>query len=373
MQLKIGRKTQTQDGEITLTMDIKKSTKALVIVAALALVVLICFSVGLLNLNNTPRLNAFNKIPYSSSLKYLYSDIDFSAPKEELSLNCGALDADFIKKLSGYEKKCLSIDYKTTEYKTRAILIKGAIKNNSSSSRLLVYNHGHGGLPVESESFAYNLIFGALETGNDVLLVSMPFIGIDKQSQPIKVKTWDGEATYDPKVLEGSFAAWHGVFEMFDTGESHYMRFFIDNAVLNILSLEKQYKAINFVGLSGGATTGLYTCNVLKELLNNCILVAGVMPLKYRFTKATFGDAEQNSSSFFKKHSVIDLVKEISQSPEKLQLVYNDKDACCFNEESARQFKNDLEAAKITVDVLIRNSAAHNYDPDIILKSINAN
>lgn len=354
-------------------MGIKRSAKVFVLIAALAFIVLACFSVGLLNLNNTPRLKAFNKVPFSSSLKYLYSDIDFSGPKEESSLSCEALNNDFIKKFSGYEKKCLAINYEVTDYTTRAVLIKSVVKNKSKKPRLLVYNHGHGGLPVESEVFAYELISGALETENDVLLVSMPFIGIDKQSRPIKVKTWDGEATYNPADLETSFAAWHGVFEMFDTGRSHYMRFFIDNAVLNVLSLDEQYRAINFVGLSGGATTGLYTCNVLKDLLDHCILVAGVMPLKYRFAKNTFGDAEQISSSFFKRHGTIDLIKEIAQSTEKLQLVYNDKDACCFTEDSSRPFKSDLEAGNINVGFLIRNSTAHEYDPSLILSTINTN
>lgn len=348
-----------------------KPLKKLLIISVSALA---CLSMSLLSHADSLRQNVFNKIPSSSSLKYLYSDIEFSGPQDDTDSNCEALNLEFIKKFPTYNKQCLSIGYEITGYRSYAVLIKGTLKNNSTTPSLLVYNHGHGGLPAETENFAYTLIADALETGNDVLLVSMPFIGVDKQYQSIMVKSWEGETNYDPKDLEATPAAWHGVFEMFDTGKSHYMRFFMDSAVLNILNMKKQYKKINFVGLSGGATTGLYTCNVLKDILDNCILVAGVMPLKYRFIKINFGDAEQVSSSFFRKSKVVDLIREISQSKTKLQLVYNNKDACCYTEETANLFKKELEANKINnIGFIVRNSTAHDYDPAFILNSINSN
>lgn len=335
---------------------------------------LIIFLTSSLTYAETPRESLLKKIPSSSSLKYLYSDIEFSNPKNSTSLDCKALDLEFIKKFPTYEKKCLSIGYEITGYKSSAVLINGTRKNESPPQNLLIYNHGHGGLPAETENFAYTFIAGALESGNDVLLVSMPFLGVEKQYQPIMVKSWDGEVNYNPEDLENTPAAIHGVFELFNTGKSHYMRFFMDSAVVNAFSLAKEYDKINFAGLSGGATTGLYACDVLKNLLNNCILAAGVMPLKFRFIKINFGDAEQASSSFFKKNKIIDLVKEISNSKTKLTLIYNNQDACCYTEESAKLFKKDIENHNINnVNFIIRNSNNHDFDPYFMLNTINSN
>lgn len=352
----------------------KSSLKKILIISVFVLFFGACLPIFFFGRVDSPRQNVFKNIPSSNSLKYLYSDIEFSAPQDIPSSKCEALNLEFIKKFPGYNKQCLSISYKIIGYKSYAVLIKSAMASNLTTPNLLVYNHGHEGLPAESENFAYKFIVGALEAGNDVLLVSMPFTGVEKQYQSIMVKTWDGVTNYDPKDLEATPAAWHGVFEMFDTGSSHYMRFFMDSAVLNVLSMKNQYKKISFVGLSGGATTGLYACTVLKDILSNCILVAGVMPLKYRFTKNNFGDSEQVSSSFYKKNKVIDLVKEISRSKTRLQLIYNDKDACCFSGESARLFKEDLAVNSVNnVNFIIRDSVAHDYDPDFILSSISSN
>jgi len=336
---------------------------------------LICLSTSLSShAVESPRQNLFKKIPSNSSLKYLYSDMDFSTPQEVVESDCKALKLEFIQKFPTYNKQCLSISYKTTGYKSYAVLIKGTPKSDSTPPNLLLYNHGHGGLPAETENFAYTLIAGALKSGNDVLLLSMPFLGVETQYEPFMVKSWDGEVNYNPKDLEATSFAVHGVFEMFDTGKSHYMRFFMDSAVINAMNLKKQYNKINFVGLSGGATTGLYACNVLKDILSNCILAAGVMPLKYRFIKTNFGDAEQTSSNFFKNVKTLDLVKEVGQSKTKLTLIYNDNDACCYTKPTAELFKKDVEDTKVkNINFVIRSSNNHDYDPYFILNTINTN
>lgn len=335
---------------------------------------LTCLSISLSSRAESAREAVFKKIPSSSSLKYLYSDVEFSPPQDTTNSDCKALDLEFIQKFPSYKKRCLTISYEITEYKSHAVLIKGTQKKESTAPNLLIYNHGHGGLPAETENFAYTFIAGALESGNDVLLVSMPFLGVEKQYHPIMVKSWDGEVNYNPEDLEATPAAVHGIFELFNTGKSHYMRFFMDSAVVNALSLKNQYNKINFAGLSGGATTGLYACDILKDILNNCVLAAGVMPLKYRFIKKNFGDSEQTSSNFFRKTNTIDLVKDISQSKTKLTLIYNDKDACCYTEETARLFKKDIESHNIkNVNVIIRNSTNHDYDPYFMLNTINSN
>ncbi|NBB60351.1 hypothetical protein GVN18_13795 [Pseudomonas sp. ODNR1LW] len=346
--------------------------KKLAVFSSLFFILLAGFTTITMNSDNSPLQKAYNSIPNDSSLKYLYSDIGFAGPEDTSSADCLALNEEFVMRFATYEKKCKAIRYEFTGYMTNAVLIKGANPEKTMSDSLLIYNHGHDGLPSKSEDFGYELILRTLEGGGDVLLVSMPFIGIDKQVGLIKVKTWDGEAEYDFKQLAASPAAWHGVFEMFDTGTSHYMRFFVDSAVLNAINLAPYYKKVNFVGLSGGATTGLYACNILKKILDHCILVAGVMPLKYRFVKENFGDAEQISSSFFKKHSVFNLISEISRSREKLHLIFNDEDTCCFRGETAKLFESDLKSSKVNVSFLIRKSSHHDYDPEQILGIIHS-
>ncbi|VVO94739.1 hypothetical protein PS858_02489 [Pseudomonas fluorescens] len=335
---------------------------------------LMCLSTILLSHAESAREAVFKTIPSNSSLRYLYSDIEFSPPQDTTNSDCKALHLEFIQKFPSYIKQCLTTSYDITEYKSHAVLIKGNHKNESIAPNLLIYNHGHGGLPAETEHFAYTFIAGALESGNDVLLVSMPFLGVEKQYHPIMVKSWDGEVNYNPEDLEATPAAVHGVFELFDTGNSHYMRFFMDSAVVNALSLKKTYNKINFAGLSGGATTGLYACNVLKDLLSNCILAAGVMPLKYRFIKNNFGDSEQTSSNFFRKTNTIELIKEISRSKTKLTLIYNDRDACCYTKETANLFKQDIKSNNMkNINFIIRSSTNHDYDPYFMLNTINSN
>ena len=75
---------------------------------------------------------------------------------------------------SGYSTNLIRINYLNNNLPQYAIHIV-----NSINSKLLVYNHGHGGLPGAGEDFARQLIRGLLDQGYDVLLTSMPLVGLN--------------------------------------------------------------------------------------------------------------------------------------------------------------------------------------------------
>jgi len=159
----------------------------------------------------------------------------------------------------------------------------------------------------------------------------------------------------------------HEVFETLDVGASNYMRFFIDSAVLPTIGWLDHYKNINYVGLSGGATVGLPACVLLKNVIKNCILVAGIMPLDLRvkYPEYILGDAEQITQSFHRIASVREMIAELKREKSNLVLMYNDEDPCCFQKKEALDFKNSLGTE--APPFFIRHASAHEYDPEQIL------
>lgn len=310
---------------------------------------------------NRSYLGIWAQLASDNSLRYLYSDIDFIFEKD--SKFCPNADLTFFTRFSQYAQKCMRIAYENTEYQTYGVLIQAAAGKQTKD--LLIYNHGHGGTPALEHSWADELLHNVLERGSDVLLVSMPYTGLDIVDNEITTKTWDGWATFNPEALGQS----HATFELFDTGDSHFIRYFIDNAVVSTIALRKQYRNIRYLGLSGGATVGLYTCAVLKNILDNCVLVAGVMPAHLRLNNKSMGDAEQISASLLKGNTVVDIIREISTSKTKLTLGYNSQDQCCFSNPWAQKFSDELKQQSLkSVNVFIRDSAVHGYDPSTIVK-----
>lgn len=296
-----------------------------------------------------------------NSQRDLYSDMAFLADFD--SAFCPNGSAKFLTRFQRHEKTCTRIEYENTDYKTYAMIIQAAGAKGAGGKGLLIYNHGHGGMPKKDEPFAERLLRRVLDQGNDVMIVNMPFTGLDATDYRIRAKTWDGWAEFNPLDMRNS----HNVFELFDTGSSHFIRYFIDNAVVNALHVRPHYAKIDYLGFSGGATSGLYTCAALKDILSKCILVAGVMPAKFRLDSRSAGDAEQLSSSLLKRHGVIELVTEISHSSTALTLVYNSADSCCFGNPAARAFKEEIAGRKLAnVGFVIRDSDVHGYDPDAI-------
>lgn len=305
----------------------------------------------------------FSELGTDSLLRYLYADIDFIPDFN--SSYCPKKNLEFFSKFAGHNVTCTRIEYENTEQKTYALIIHSNVTKIGFLRNLLIYNHGHDGIPTEEETFAEKLFIETLRQGSDIMLVSMPYKGLDEINYRIRVKTWDGWGEFNPVDLDRS----HAVFELFDTGKSNFIRYFIDNAVINVMHFRNQYNRIDYLGLSGGATTGLYSCALLKKILSNCILVAGVMPAKFRLSRKNLGDVEQFSSSLLKEYKIIDLIREIGTSKTRLALVYNSSDACCFDNPSAGLFQEYLASEKIrNTNFIVRESRIHGYDPAVMLE-----
>jgi hypothetical protein len=301
----------------------------------------------------------------SNTLGYLYSDIK---SKFEFDTDyCPALKNDFISNLATESSTriiCSRVAYEISEHQTFSVLIKGD-GVSSGKRKLIIYNHGHGGLPQNPDYFAKSFLADAIHKGYDILLVSMPFVGIDKATYDFKIKTWDGVGVISKELLNSNSLSLHNFFELVDTGSSHYIRFFIDNAVHAVTYLRTDYDEINYLGLSGGATTGLITCAVLSKIVSNCILVAGVMPMNLRGHQKTFGDAEQISASFYKVNNVFKLIAEATRFSTKLHLLYSSNDECCFSNPYALSFQNQIQKEGLPVSsFFIRESSEHGFDPE---------
>lgn len=248
------------------------------------------------------------------------------------------------------------------------------------NSRLLVYNHGHGGVPSESETFASEFLSQALANGYDLLVTSLPLVGLNAipaaPEEPLFITTRDrvGPVSIDVTLLT-EFSSQHAVYEVIDDRD-HYMHFFIDGAVIpaglaapsaaagelakraqQLLPYTgPQYAQVDYVGLSGGATSGLLACAV--HVFDNCILVAGVMPDYLRVSGySNFGDAEQQSRSFYERFTVPDLLAISAGGTRKLTLVYNRRDTCCFADPAASRFQADFPG----YDIRITELAFHGY------------
>jgi hypothetical protein len=302
----------------------------------------------------------------NNSLNYLYDDIDFIYEKN--STFCPGVQSEFIKYYSNNIIICNRIIYKNSEYQSFSILIKKV----NNPKELTIINVGHTGLPEKNDEF-YLLTDKILDTGGAILVTSMPFLGLERADYPLNIQTHDGWGVYNPALWISSVAR-HGVFELFYSGNSNYMRYFIDNAVLSSYYYRSNFKKINYVGLSGGATTGLIACAVLKNLINNCILTAGVMPLSLRMEPDTIGDAEQFSSSFYKQNTVYDLIKVLESSRTNLFLVYNSSDPCCFDSKTAIPFKKKLENLNLLKGkFIILDKKTHSIDVDLVYGIISSN
>jgi len=304
------------------------------------------------------------------AIKDLYRDMPFkfnAAPNF-----CPNLNNEYFKQLDFKLQRCFSIAYKKTNYQTYAILLSQKKTSDSKNRKLVIYNHGHTWLDGARDKFTTIFLQNQLNDGYDVLFTSMPFSGVDKTNNLITLQTWDGLGEFDPTRTTNP----HNIFEVFDTGKTHYMRFFLDSAIVSTVYLKGQYNYISSVGLSGGALTGLYVCNALQSIIKTCSLIAGVMPLKFKLTSKNFGDAEQVSASFYSKFRVYDLIDEIYKNKyQKLYLIYNDNDPCCFDKESANPFRDELlnKSYNKRLEIIIKKSNLHNFDPNLIKSLIDKN
>jgi hypothetical protein len=305
--------------------------------------------------------------------------------------------SDLLSTVNSADVSIFSITYSITNLPQISILMRKAENN-----RLLIYNHGHSGLPCRAPSIhlhndvecdtadvnSLDFLRQAFDAGFDLLVTSMPQVGLNTPI-PNKVYTATAWGSSTPTAIDRDIlTGWpslHTLYELVND-KNHYMHYFIDGVVIPLSVINpsssqnasnpylvstvkfnsKKYTNINYVGLSGGATTGLITCAV--EHFRSCILASGVMPedirLKYR---NSFGEAEQISRSFYENFGVASLIDLIGRNGSYLVLLFNSQDGCCFSDPAATEFKLRNSA----LDIRVRNSDSHGFDPLSVLSIIN--
>jgi hypothetical protein len=279
----------------------------------------------------------------------------------------------------------IKISYTNTSFPQYAVLFR-----KPRNSKLLVYNHGHGGVPHSSEMFAADFLNKSIAEGFDVLFTSMPLLGINRPdpSENYWVTTFGNKnkATVDNKLLsvEISWPLTHSIFEMIDDPD-HYMHFFIDEMILSSVLQNNsdmydkgkvfvseivgfptlEYRKIVYVGFSGGGNTGLVACAIYSY--DACILIAGFFPEYLRVQDINaLGDAEQVARSLYLRFPYEDILDVAESVSKRMVYIYNSGDSCCFADPQASQFKTDFPA----LDIRITPLTYHGYVADDIIDLI---
>jgi pimeloyl-ACP methyl ester carboxylesterase len=259
------------------------------------------------------------------------------------------------------ERSCNRLTYRGQQLTSFSVLLRhsGGV---TARRALLIYNHGHNGLPIRSETYARVFLKRMFDAGYDILLVTMPLVGFNEPSKPARLNSIDGEAVTGNLPQLG-----HAVFETLDVGDSSYLRFFIDDAVFFVSVTAKQYERVVYAGHSGGAWTGVYVCSALRDIIARCFLSSGVMPLHIRVSDGhrSFGDAEQISGQINRNFPLYDEIAH-AVSKIKLSFYYNTNDPCCFNGAMPEKFSKELSERKIPVGFHIGRSDEHAFDPDVV-------
>jgi predicted esterase len=257
------------------------------------------------------------------------------------------------------ERSCNRLTYSTQQLTSFSVLLRhsGGVAARRS---LLIYNHGHNGLPIRSETYARVFLKRMFDAGYDILLVTMPLVGFNEPRGPARLNSIDGEAFTGNLPQLG-----HAVFETLDVGDSSYLRFFIDDVIFFMTAESRSYSRVVYAGHSGGAWTGVYVCSALREIISKCFLSSGVMPLHIRVAEGyrSFGDAEQISGEINRRFPVYGEIADASKNA-KLYFYYNENDPCCFNGTMPERFKQGLTARNIAVEFSVGHLGLHAFDPD---------
>jgi len=117
-----------------------------------------------------------------------------------------------------------SVAYDNTNLPQLSLHIK-----RRGDARVLVYNHGHGGLPTPAEHFATDFLADALSSGYDLLITSMPLVGLNaipnQPPEPLFVRTRDHAAPAEVDMaLLARFPDQHALFELIDDPDQKISR-----------------------------------------------------------------------------------------------------------------------------------------------------
>lgn len=246
--------------------------------------------------------------------------------------------------------------------------------------KALVYMQGHAP-PHERSLFAPTLLNTLLDEGYNILLPSIPLFGINIPllGRPYFIRTADAPAPVE--IASSVYRTQpHVVMEMIDDPDS-YLHYFVDGALLPVTSnvaiqsasgraasvgqADQAYEEVNFLGMSGGAMSGLVACAV--QSFARCILVAGFISNEFRLANyPNVGDTEQVSRSYWRDFSVERLMSLARERNPRLTMFYNREDPCCFLDSWATAFQQRYS----DYDIRVTDLREHAFDPATILKEL---
>ena len=107
----------------------------------------------------------------------------------------------------------------------------------------------------------------------------------------------------------------------------------------------KNFKSINMCGLSGGGWTTIVS-SAIDPRISKSIAVAASYPLflKFQYPKKSIGDWEEYGADLYKKVNYLELytLASIGENRKQFQ-VYNEFDPCCYDGNSIKPYKNQIE------------------------------
>lgn len=270
------------------------------------------------------------------------------------------------------------IEYTNTNLPAVFAVISPKVANNS----LVIYNHGHSGLPGTGDTWAISFFELLLGEGYSILLMNMPIVGFNKPDY--SVNYWLTPIGSNTKTGIGSdlLSLWPSFHEIYQTifGSGHFMHFFVDASILPLKFMSKNFQLdvnvtsksefqrfdrIHYVGLSGGGFSGLISCAIFN--FSTCTLIAGFLPTEFKVGSVkNWGDSEQWAEGFFSRFSYEELMRLAKKSSSKMTYLYNSDDSCCYSNPAATDFKNKYKE----YDIRVIDSGVHSYDPLLVFRII---
>jgi hypothetical protein len=261
------------------------------------------------------------------------------------------------------------------------INVVGLLASTKSKSNkcLVIYNQGHSGIHYYLD-YHEDLKARVLERGCDYLSLYMLGYGLN-----------EGEASFPSKLVGGGKFFHLGKSKtsnhlnytfFFDKERPHLdpLALFLSGHYKIISELSSSYKNITMLGISGG---GWYTTVMsgLVPSINLSFSVAGTMPISFKIEYLNQGDYEQFYSPLWRDYDYWDfyflgLMAENGEFNRRVNLIYNNNDACCFIDPGASHMKTISEnvgakGMKVIVDESLRHSLNIDLVMDIINKEFN--
>ena len=126
-------------------------------------------------------------------------------------------------------ERLMGSNYQATNLPSINVLLTSRIPNRS----LIIYNHGHDGLPTNNQSWAVDFINRALQDGYSFLITSMPLVGLNAPDPAVEYymipKGDQGFTSIGKSLLQWPII--HQIYQAIN-GSGNFMHFFVDGSVL---------------------------------------------------------------------------------------------------------------------------------------------